>query len=102
MAKLKIKTGDTVRVLAGDHTGEEGKVVKVIIAKNRAIVEGVNLVSKHAKPSADNPQGGIIKKEASLDISNLGLIENGVTVRVGYNIEGDKKVRVSRKTNKAI
>jgi large subunit ribosomal protein L24 len=102
MAKLKIKSGDTVRVLAGDHKGEEGKVVKVIIAKNRAIVEGVNLVSKHAKPSADNPQGGIIKKEASLDISNLGLIENGVTVRVGYTVEGDKKVRVSKKTNKAI
>ena len=102
MAKLKIKSGDTVRVLAGDHKGEEGKVVKVIRAKNRAIVEGVNLVSKHAKPSADNPQGGIIKKEASLDISNLGLIENGVTVRVGYTIEGDKKVRVSKKTNKAI
>ena len=64
MAKLKIKSGDTVRVLAGDHKGEEGKVVKVIIAKNRAIVEGVNMVSKHAKPSADNPQGGIIKQEA--------------------------------------
>ena len=102
MAKLKIKTGDSVRVLAGDHKGEEGKVVKVIIAKNRAIVEGVNLVSKHAKPSAENPQGGIIKKEASINISNLGLIENGATVRVGYSIEGDKKVRVSRKTNKAI
>ncbi|MCK5815550.1 MAG: 50S ribosomal protein L24 [Flavobacteriaceae bacterium] len=102
MAKLKIKTGDTVRVLAGDHKNEEGKVVKVIIAKNRAIVEGVNLVSKHAKPSADNPQGGIIKKEASLHISNLGLIENGATVRVGYKTEGDKKVRVSKKTDKAI
>jgi len=102
MAKLKIKSGDTVRVLAGDHKGEEGKVVKVIIAKNRAIVEGVNMVSKHAKPSADNPQGGIIKKEASINISNLGLIENGATVRVGYQMEGDKKVRVSKKTNTAI
>jgi large subunit ribosomal protein L24 len=102
MAKLKIKSGDTVRVLAGDHKGEEGKVVKVIIAKNRAIVEGVNMVSKHAKPSADNPQGGIIKQEASLHISNLGLIEDGATVRVGYKVEGDKKVRVSRKTDKAI
>ncbi len=102
MAKLKIKSGDTVRVLAGDHKGEEGKVVKVIIAKNRAIVEGVNMVSKHAKPSADNPQGGIIKQEASLHISNLGLIEDGSTIRVGYKIEGDKKVRVSRKTDKAI
>ncbi len=102
MAKLKIKSGDTVRVLAGDHKGEEGKVVKVIIAKNRAIVEGVNMVSKHAKPSAENPQGGIVKKEASIHISNLGLIENGATVRVGYKVEGDKKVRVSRKTDKAI
>lgn len=102
MAKLKIKTGDTVRVLAGDHKGEEGKVVQVIIAKNRAIVEGVNMVSKHAKPSAENPQGGIIKKEASIHISNLGLIENGATVRVGYKMEDDKKVRVSKKTDKAI
>ncbi|MDT0552566.1 MAG: 50S ribosomal protein L24 [Bacteroidetes bacterium MedPE-SWsnd-G1] len=102
MAKLKIKSGDTVRVLAGDHKGEEGKVVKVIIAKNRAIVEGVNMVSKHAKPSAENPQGGIVKKEASIHISNLGLIENGATVRVGYKMEGDKKVRVSKKTDKAI
>ena len=102
MAKLKIKSGDTVRVLAGDHKGEEGKIVKIIIAKNRAIVEGVNMVSKHAKPSADNPQGGIIKKEASLHISNLGLIENGATVRVGYKVEDGKKVRVSRKTDKAI
>jgi len=102
MAKLKIKSGDTVRVLTGDHKGEEGKVVKVIIAKNRAIVEGVNMVSKHAKPSAENPQGGIIKKEASIHISNLGLIENGSTVRVGYKMEGDKKVRVSKKTDKAI
>lgn len=102
MAKLKIKSGDTVRVLTGDHKGEEGKVVQVIIAKNRAIVEGVNMVSKHAKPSAENPQGGIIKKEASIHISNLGLIENGATVRVGYKMEGDKKVRVSKKTDKAI
>jgi len=102
MAKLKIKSGDTVRVLAGDHKNEEGKVVKVFPSKNRAIVEGVNMVSKHAKPSADNPQGGIIKKEASIHISNLGLIENGATVRVGYKVEGDKKVRVSKKTDKAI
>ncbi len=102
MAKLKIKSGDTVRVLAGDHKNEEGKVVKVFPAKNRAIVEGINMVSKHAKPSADNPQGGIVKKEASIDISNLGLIENGATVRVGYKVEDGKKVRVSKKTDKAI
>jgi len=102
MAKLKIKSGDTVKVLTGDHKGEEGKVVKIITAKNRAIVEGVNMVSKHAKPSAENPQGGIIKKEASIHISNLGLIENGITVRVGYKTEDGKKVRVSKKTDKAI
>lgn len=102
MAKLKIKSGDTVRVLAGDHKNEEGKVLVVFPAKNRAIVEGVNMVSKHTKPDAKNPQGGIVKKEASIDISNLGLIENGTTVRVGYKMEGDKKVRVSKKTDKAI
>ena len=102
MAKLKIKSGDTVRVLAGDHKGEEGKIVKILTEKKRAIVEGVNMVSKHAKPSADNPQGGIIKKEASLHISNLGLIEDGATIRVGYKVEDGKKVRVSRKTDKAI
>lgn len=102
MAKLKIKSGDVVRVLAGDHKGEEGKVVKVIAAKNRAIVEGVNMVSKHAKPSAANPQGGIVKQEASIDISNLGLVEDGKTIRVGFRIEDDKKVRFSKKTDKAI
>ncbi|AOW21808.1 50S ribosomal protein L24 [Urechidicola croceus] len=102
MAKLKIKSGDTVRVLAGDHKNEEGKVLRVFPAKNRAIVEGVNMVSKHAKPNAQNPQGGIVKKEASIDISNLGLIENGTTVRVGYKVEDGKKVRVSKKTDKAI
>ena len=102
MGKLKIKAGDTVRVLTGDHKNEEGKIVKILTKKNRAIVEGVNMVSKHAKPSADNPQGGIIKKEASIHISNLGLIENGSTVRVGYKAVDGKKVRISRKTDKAI
>ncbi len=73
MKKLKIKTGDTVRVTAGDHKGSEGKVVLVNLEKNKAIVEGVNLVSKHEKPSAKNPQGGIVKKEALIHISNLSL-----------------------------
>ena len=75
MAKLKIKTGDTVKVIAGDQKGKEGKVVRVFIEKNRAIVEGVNMVSKHTKPSAQSPQGGIVKKEASLHVSNLMLLE---------------------------
>lgn len=100
--KLKIKSGDTVRVMAGDHKGEEGKVLKVFISKNRAIVEGINMISKHTKPSAQNPQGGIIKKEASIHISNLMLLENGEPTKVGYRIEGDKKVRFSKKTDKAI
>lgn len=100
--KLKIKSGDTVRVMAGDHKGEEGKVLKVFISKNRAIVEGVNMISKHTKPSAQNPQGGIIKKEASIHISNLMLLENGEPTKVGYRIEGNKKVRFSKKTDKAI
>ena len=102
MTKLKIKSGDTVKVMAGDHKGEEGKVVKVFIEKNRAIVEGVNMISKHAKPSAENPQGGIVKKEASLHISNLMLVENGATTKVGYRMEGDKKVRFSKKSNEVL
>ena len=102
MAKLKIKTGDTVRVIAGDQKGKEGKVVRVFIEKNRAIVEGVNMVSKHTKPSAQNPQGGIVKKEASLDVSNLMLLEDGKTTRVGFRVEDGKKVRFSKKSDKAI
>lgn len=100
--KLKIKSGDNVRVMAGDHKGEEGKVVTIFLAKNRAIVEGVNMISKHTKPSAQNPQGGIVKKEASIHISNLMLLEDGEATKVGYRMDGDKKVRVSKKTDKAI
>ena len=70
MTKLKIKSGDTVKVIAGENKGQEGKVTKVVIEKNRAFVEGVNMVSKHTKPSAQSPQGGIVKKEASIHISN--------------------------------
>ncbi len=104
MTKLKIKTGDSVKVIAGDHKGEEGKVIKVLIDKNRAIVEGVNMISKHTKPSADNPQGGIVKKEAPLHISNLSLIDpkSGEATRVGYKVEGDKKVRISKKSGEVI
>jgi len=102
MTKLKIKTGDTVKVITGEHKGEEGKVVKVFIEKNRAIVEGVNMVSKHTKPSAENPQGGIVKKEASIHISNLMLLENGETTRVGYRMDGDNKVRFSKKSKEVI
>ena len=102
MTKFKIKVGDTVKVIAGDNKGSEGKVLRIIKDRNRAVVEGVNLVSKHTKPNAQNPQGGIVKKEASIHISNLALSEGGEAVRVGYKMEGDKKVRFSKKSEKAI
>lgn len=104
MAKLKIKSGDTVVVTAGDHKGSEGKVMRVFPDKNKAIVEGVNLVSKHEKPSAKNPQGGISQKEAPIHISNLSLVDpkSGKATRVGYRMENDKKVRFSKKSNQAI
>ncbi|EAR11653.1 50S ribosomal protein L24 [Polaribacter irgensii 23-P] len=100
MKKFKIKSGDTVKVIAGDHKGSEGKVLQIIREKDRVLVEGVNLVSKHTKPSAQKPQGGIVKKEASLHISNVMLVEEGVAVRVGYQVDGDAKTRVSKKTKK--
>ena len=103
MTKLKIKTGDTVKVIAGDHKGSEGKVLQVLIDKNKAIVEGVNMVKKHTKPSAQSPQGGIVEKEASIQISNLSLLTSkGETTRVGFRVEGDKKVRFSTKSNEVI
>ena len=103
MTKLKIKSGDTVKVIAGDHKGTEGKVLKVFIDKNKAIVEGVNMVKKHTKPSAQNPQGGIVEKEAPMHISNLSLLTSkGDATRVGFKMEGDKKVRFSKKSNEVI
>ena len=103
MGKLKIKTGDTVRVIAGDHKGSEGKVLTVFIEKNKAIVEGVNMIKKHMKPSAENPQGGIVEKEAALQIYNLSLINSkGETTRVGYRMEDGKKVRYAKKSNEVI
>ena len=104
MIKLKIKSGDIVRVIAGDHKGEEGKVLNVDREKNKAIVEGVNMVSRHTKPSAKSPQGGIVKKEASIQISNLSLIDPKTkeATRVGIRVEGDKKVRFSKKSNQVL
>ena len=103
MAKLKIKTGDTVKVIAGDHKGSEGTVQKVLIEKNKAIVEGRNMVKKHTKTSAQNPHGGIVEKEAPINISNLSLLTSkGETTRVGYRMEGDKKVRFSKKSNEVL
>lgn len=101
--KLKIKVGDTVRVIAGASKGQEGKIQKVFVEKNKAIVEGVNLIKKHEKPSASSPQGGIKEKEAAIHISNLSLIDgNGKTTRVGYRMEDGKKVRFAKTTNDTI
>ena len=103
MGKLKIKSGDTVRVNAGDHKGNEGKVLTILTDKNKAIVEGVNMVKKHMKPSAQSPQGGIVEKEASIQISNLSLLTSkGESTRVGFRMEGDKKVRFAEKSNEVI
>jgi large subunit ribosomal protein L24 len=104
MIKLKIKSGDIVRVIAGDHKGEEGKVLRVYREKNKVVVEGVNMVSKHTKPSAKSPQGGIIKKEAAIQVSNVSLVDPKTkqTTRVGIRVEGDKKVRFSKKSNQVL
>ena len=103
MKKLKIKTGDTVRVIAGDHKGSEGKILMLFAEKNKAIVEGVNIVKRHTKPNAQNPQGGMVEKEAAIHISNLSLLTtDGETTRVGYQMNGDNKERISRKTKEVI
>ena len=101
--KIKIKKGDNIRIIAGSHKGTEGNVLSVSRETNKAIVEGVNLVKKHNKPNAQNPQGGITEKEAPIDISNLSLLtSDGKTTRVGYSMEDDNKVRFSKKTDEVI
>ncbi|ALM20451.1 LSU ribosomal protein L24p [Nonlabens tegetincola] len=103
MSKVKIKTGDKVRVTTGEHKGSEGVVTKILKDKNRVIVEGVNMVSKHEKPSATNPQGGIKELEAPLHISNVSLIDSdGKSTKVGYKSEDGKKVRFAKTNNQAI
>lgn len=103
MSKLHIKKGDTVYVNAGEDKGKTGRVLEVLVSKKRAIVEGVNMVSKHAKPSSKSPQGGIVKKEASIHISNLNPVENGKPVRIGRKKNADGKLaRISKKTGEEI
>ena len=102
MSKLHIKKGDMVVVNAGNNKGQKGKVLSVLVSKQRAIVEGVNMVSKSTKPSAQHPQGGIIKQEAPIHISNLNVVENGKPVRVGRVKKDGKLVRVSKKSGKEI
>ena len=97
MAKLHIKKGDTVYVNAGASKGQTGRVLEVIVDKQRAIVEGVNMVSKSTKPNAKNPQGGIVKQEAPIHISNLNVVENGKPVRVG-RVKKDGKLVLQEMT----
>mgnify|MGYP003292130704 FL=1 len=104
MATLKIKKGDTVRVIAGKNKGSEGKVLSV--ADGKVVVEGVNVVTKHAKASQANPQGGIITKEAPIDASNVMYLHKGKVTRVGFTTvegkKGPKKVRVAKSTGEVI
>ena len=106
MSKLHIKKGDTVKVIAGNSKGQEGKVIEIIISKSRALVEGVNMVSKHTKPNATSPQGGIIKKESSIHISNLMLVDpkSGDATRIGRKIvdKTGKLTRYSKKSGEVI
>ncbi|OIO99978.1 MAG: 50S ribosomal protein L24 [Bacteroidetes bacterium CG2_30_33_31] len=100
---MKLKKGDTVKVIAGANKGKEGKILEMFPAKSRVLVEGVNIISKHAKPSNENPQGGIVKKEAAIHLSNVMLVDNkGNVTRVGRRVEGDKIVRYSKKSKEVI
>ncbi len=102
MASLKIKKGDTVKVIAGKDKDKEGKVLSVNAKKHTVVVEGANMITKHQKPSAANQQGGIVNKEAPLDISNVMLVVDGQPTRVGFRFEDGKKVRFAKKTGKTI
>ena len=104
MGKLHIRKNDTVIVLAGSSKGKSGKVLKVLVDENRAIVEGLNMVSKSTKPSAKNPQGGIIKREAPIHISNLSLIDpkSGKPTRISIKREGKNITRIAKKSGKEI
>ena len=102
MATSKIKVGDTVQVITGKDKGKEGKVIRIDHKKNRVIVEGINMITKSQKPSAAVPQGGIINREAPIDISNVMYLHNGKVTRIGYRIDGDKKVRIAKKTGDVI
>ena len=102
MSAMKIKKGDTVKVIAGKDKDKEGKVLAVNKKDNTVIVEGTNMVTKHAKPSAANQQGGIINKEAPIHISNVMYVNKGKATRIGFTMDGDKKVRVAKSTGEKI
>ena len=102
MAMLKIKKGDTVKVIAGKDKDKEGKVIAVDHKNGRVTVEGVNMLTKHTKPSMTNQNGGIVHQEAPIDISNVMLFVDGKATRVGFEVKDGKKVRVAKATGKVI
>ncbi len=105
MSKLHIKKGDTVFVKTGVAKGKNGKVLDILVQENRAIVEGLNMISKHTKPNAESPQGGIVKKEASIHISNLNVLDakSGKPTRIGRKLDkSGKSVRYSKKSGEEI
>lgn len=102
MSAMKIKKGDTVKVIAGKDKDKEGKVIAVNVKNNTVLVEGVNMITKHSKPSMANQQGGIITKEAPIHVSNVMYLHKGTATRVGYKMDGDKKVRFAKATGEVI
>ena len=102
MSAVRIKKGDTVKVIAGKDKGKEGKVLSVNAKNHTALVEGVNMVTKHAKPSMANQNGGIVHQEGYIDASNVMLLHNGKATRVGFKMDGDKKVRFAKATGEVI
>ena len=98
----KIKKGDMVQVITGKDKGKEGKVIAVNKKNNTVLVEGANMITKHAKPSMQNQQGGIIHQEGPIDISNVMYVHNGQPTRIGYKMDGDKKVSIAKKTGEVI
>ena len=100
---MKIRKGDTVQVITGNDAGKTGRVIKVFLDKERVVVEGVNMVKKHARPTQDNPQGGIIEKESSIHISNVMMVAGSKPTRVGYKIlEDGRKVKFAKTTGEVI
>ncbi|HBA63491.1 MAG TPA: 50S ribosomal protein L24 [Lachnospiraceae bacterium] len=102
MSKIKVKKGDTVRVIAGTDKGSEGKIIAVDHKKNTVLVEGVNIITKHTKPSMANQQGGIVHQEGPINASNVMYVSDGKVSRIGYKMDGDKKVRFAKATGKVI
>ncbi len=102
MSAVRIKKGDTVKVIAGKDKGKEGKVMSINAKKHKAVVEGINMVTKHAKPSQSNPQGGILHQEAPIDISNIAYVIKGKTTKIGYEFRDGKKVRIAKATGEVI